>query len=588
MGRSANLSGAVSQPSRWSRARRTGTFAAITLLGVFRIVLTYGVFGHTVDEPAHIGSGMAWLTGVGEYEYQHPPLARVVAALPLFLAGFEWPQPLSQRLAPGKRSAVDHQGHWVLNWRGDQARNLAMARAGMLAFFVAGAGIVWLWSRRLFGEIPAAVALGMYVCLPPVLGHAGLATTDMALGAMAVGALYAFVRWLEVPSVRSSLALGLLAGLAVASKFSAVLFLAAGGVAILLTAWAVERPSPGSIASEVVRRIRFLSVSVLVLFVTVWAVYRFAIEAPVFERPTSVGETREAPDRTLKTAVHRLLKTPVPAGGLVRGLLEVRAHQDRGHFAFFFGEFRDRGWWYYYPVELLIKSPIPFLLLALAGAFAPLRRSRVERSWANLAPLSCAVAILAAAMSSHINIGIRHVLPVYLLLCIVASRAANEAFRSSRRLVSLGAVGIPVAWLAAYSFSEHPDYLASFSEAVRAPEEIVSDSDLDWGQDLRRLSTRVRELGIERIAIGACSTCRYPECANLPEARSLVPGEPVSGWVAIGEWCLRVWPRSQQVEKPGAFAWLEERSYERIGKSIRLYYLPPGAEPTPPAAPTGP
>ncbi len=119
----------------------------------------------------------------------------------------------------------------------------------MLAFFVAGAGVVWLWSLRLFGDLPAAVALGMFVCLPPVLGHAGLATTDMALAAMVVAALYAFVRWLEVASLRSSLALGLLAGLAVASKFSAVLFLAAGGVAVLLTAWAVERPSPGSIAS---------------------------------------------------------------------------------------------------------------------------------------------------------------------------------------------------------------------------------------------------------------------------------------------------------------------------------------------------
>ncbi len=165
--------------------------------------------------------------------------------------------------------------------------------------------------------------------------------------------------------------------------------------------------------------------------------------------------------------------------------------------------------------------------------------------------------------------------------CSASSRAGRRTkrSRSSRRLASLGAVGILVGWLAAYSFYEHPDYLASFSEVVRAPEEIVSDSDLDWGQDLRRLSTRVRELGIERIAIGACSTCRYPECADLPEARSLAPGEPVEGWVAIGEWCLRVWPRSGQVQRsrmpsPG---W-RDGVYERVGKSIRLYYLPPGAE----------
>ena len=277
----------------------------------------------------------------------------------------------------------------------------------------------------------------------------------------------------------------------------------------------------------------------------------------------------------------------MPAGGLIRGILDVRKHQARGHFAFFFGEFRDRGWWYYYPVELGIKSPIPFLLLALAGAFASLRRSTLPRSWQNLAPLSCAVAILAAAMSSRINIGVRHVLPIYLLLCIVASRAVYEASRSSRRLASLGAVAVLVGWLGLYSCLEHPDYLASFSEVVRAPEKIVNDSDLDWGQDLRRLSARVEELGIETLAIGECSACDHSECLNLPETCRIDPWEPVSGWVAISEWCLKVWARSHQAEKPGGFAWLEGRSFERIGKSIRLYDLRPGAHGASAALPIG-
>jgi len=174
--------------------------------------------------------------------------------------------------------------------------------------------------------------------------------------------------------------------------------------------------------------------------------------------------------------------------------------------------------------------------------------------------------------------GVRHVLPVYLLLCIAASRTVYEASRSSRRLASSGAVAILAGWLGIYSLHEHPDYLASFSEVVRAPHRIVSDSDLDWGQDLRRLSARVKALGIEKLAIGDCSTCRYSECVNLPETCSLDPWERVSGWVAISEWCLQVWPRAEKREKPGGFAWLQNRGYERIGKSIRLYYLPPGTE----------
>ncbi len=140
--------------------------------------------------------------------------------------------------------------------------------------------------------------------------------------------------------------------------------------------------------------------------------------------------------------------------------------------------------------------------------------------------------------------------------------------RSSRRLASL--VRSPF-WWAGWGFT--------LSRASRLPRELFASRagagedrqrfGSDWGQDLRRLSARVEELGIQTLAIGECSACQPFGVSEPSQTCRIDPLEPVSGWVAISEWCLRVWPRTPS-GKTGAFAWLDGKSYERIGKSVRL------------------
>ena len=203
----------------------------LVAIGSARIVSTYPVFNHTIDEPDTIAAGMEYLsTGKYLYEDTHPPLGRVFAAIGPYLAG--------ERFHPGPNSYFE--GYRILGRDAHYDRVLALARLGNLPFFWIGSLVVYLWAARIRGPSAALVAVLVYTTIPPVLAHAGLATTDMALGVMTPAAALAALCWAERPDRRRSLAFGALVALACVSKFSAILFLPAGCLAM----WALGQVGP--------------------------------------------------------------------------------------------------------------------------------------------------------------------------------------------------------------------------------------------------------------------------------------------------------------------------------------------------------
>jgi hypothetical protein len=184
-------------------------FALLAGIGIARIVSTYDVFSETWDEVAHVAAGMEWLQN-GSYtlEPMHPPLARVAVALGPFLSGIRWTPQLGMWAG----------GNAILAARNQYLRNLALARMGVLPFFLAGAFLTWYWTLARYGAIPAVVATLFYTTSPVILGHAGLATTDMAAAAGFTGALLAFIYWLENPTTARSAAFGAATALGFASS----------------------------------------------------------------------------------------------------------------------------------------------------------------------------------------------------------------------------------------------------------------------------------------------------------------------------------------------------------------------------------
>ena len=208
----------------------------LVLIGSARIVSTYAVFSHTIDEPDHLAAGMEWLS-VGKYRYEdlHAPLARIFGALGPFLAGERW--------HGGPNSYME--GYRILGHGAHYDRFLSLGRAGILPFFWVGALVVYLWTRRIAGSLAAVLSVLLFTTLPPVLAHAGLITTDMAATAFTGAAALASLSWAQSAGRRQCIMLGALSGLAVLSKFSALLFLPAAppeAINVAIIGAAVIRP----------------------------------------------------------------------------------------------------------------------------------------------------------------------------------------------------------------------------------------------------------------------------------------------------------------------------------------------------------
>lgn len=517
------------------RSRRLFVAIAVVLvmIAIVRIVATYRVFNATFDEPAHLATGMEWLDR-GQYtiETLHPPLARVAVSLGPWLDG----------LHSQGHTALWREGYFVIYSGESYYRTLTLMRLGVLPFFLLLCWVVWWWTRRLFGEEAALAALALTTLLPPVLAHASVATTDMALTATLLVTLYAFSRWLDEPTRTRSLILGVAGALAVLSKFSSGPFLIAGGLGTLVARWWLPGP-------ERSRRLALPPIASALIALgsslfMIWAGYRFSV--------AMIGGL------------------PLPAPEFVKGLYKVAERNGLGLDAYLLGELGTHGWWYFFPVTLAVKTPIGFLLLAGAGVAFVVREAWRGRDWRPLVPLIGAAAVLGSSMPANINIGVRHVLPVYPLLAIGAGGAAVALWRNGhRKALARAFVAISAAWLLVSSVRAHPDYIAYFNEiAGSRPDRILVNGDLDWGQDLDRLADTLRARGVTKVKIAYFGSASPPK--HLEGAERLSPYEKPAGWVAISEAVIK----GVLVVPPDGFRWADSVApVARVGKSIRLYYF---------------
>jgi hypothetical protein len=272
------------------------------------------------------------------------------------------------------------------------------------------------------------------------------------------------------------------------------------------------------------------------------------------------------------------LRLPGAVWDLAEGIMALKAHNDTGHLAFLLGELRLRGWWYFYLVDLAVKTPVPLLLTGPAGLVLLWRQGSRERDAWRCAPALLFLGLLGFASGfSRINIGIRHVLILYPFLCLGGAHLIAVLWRragtpnptpSVRILVpalALALVGGQLVKLA----RDFPDYLASFNLLAPHPERIVIDSDLDWGQDIKRLARALAQRHVRTFSFAYHGTADLQR-AGLPDVSLLPPAHPTSGWVAI--------TALTRADEPHGYAWLGRyRPVERIGKTIDLYFIPPPA-----------
>ena len=511
----------------------------LVVVASIRIVATYDVFNHTSDEPAHVACGMEWLDkGIYQWEPQHPPLARVATAILPYVWGIR-----SQNTPRNKRFAMGLEGAAILYAGGRYDRNLALARLGILPFFWAACAVVYAWGLRFFSRPVAVTGVLLFSFLPPVLAHGGLATTDMALTATMGAAFLTGLIWLESPTKIRALWFGVATGLMVLSKFSSLVFFPASTSLTLIWYLYRARPSLPALAAAVKTRLPSFLLAIAAGMLVIWAGYRFSFGDSGF------GSLR------------------LPAPELYAGIRQVMLHDALGHEGYLLGERGMTGFWLYFPVALCVKSPLGFLVLLAVGLVVAFRKETASNPVRVL--LAFSAGIMMVAMFSRINIGIRHILPIYLALSLLGAAAALRLLEwaDTRKWLRFSLL-LLMAWFAGSSVLSHPDYLPYFNElAGSEPERIMADSDLDWGQDLKRLAARLHELGATEVAFDPYIIGDPEKALGFPPVHFLNRNAPLVGWNAIG---IGLWKLTRVVLWPDSI-----KPRERVGKSILLWYFPP-------------
>jgi hypothetical protein len=521
-------------------------FLLLTLIGVARIVATYPAIAQTSDETPNIACGMQYLD-LGTYTYGafHPPLARLAMAVGPYLYGAR-AQKLPERW---------QEGNAVLNSAPRPNRALTFARLGILPFFLLACTIVWRWGRKLLGDWGSLAPVFVLTNLPPVLAHAGLATMDMAIGAGICTALFSYTLWLEHGTLRRAIFFGTGLALAILAKFSAFLLLPVCLAAItLLYPRAAQKRNWAWIP---------------VAFVLIWGAYRFSFGTMTERVSRDAAEQAGFIAKIPTPVLHALETLPVPAPQLLDGLWQVHNHVDAGHTAFLLGRHSFHGWWYFFPVALAVKTPLPILLFVFLGIFALRGEQRRER-W--MPAILCGV-ILLINLPTSLNIGVRYMLPLYPILALTAGIGIVWLW-SRHKMVTF----ILLGWIFLLCTGAYPNYLAYFNEIAGShPERILVDSDLDWGQDMKRLAAELKRRHVPYFHM-SCLYTGDDTRLGLPAWDGLEPYQPVKGWVAVSHTMRQNygWMVAQQRGRADlAFAWLDaHQPVARVGKSILLYYIP--------------
>lgn len=532
--------------------RRTTATAAVLLL-VAGGALSYAAAlteSFTTDEPSHLAAGASYLaTGDFRMNPEHPVLAKIWAALPLrFVPHAAFTKKLNGWSYGGTRQiALD----W-LERENDGNRLLRPARAMMVLLFVGlGAAVGWT-AYRLLGPEAGLLAAALVVFEPLLLAHGHYVTTDVPVALCVTLSLLSFAAFLRRPAATTFSATALSLAAAALVKYSWVLVIPA---LVLMTAVAYLRHRTARPDGKF-PWIRLAALPAIV-GAAIWAAYGFRFDPfrpgdppltdsswrtlfpPGNPRPYSPVSRDEAWDEVLNERSGAARTGPsVAFVSLARrarllpeaylyGFSYATRHAESRR-AYLHGQFSQKGWRWYFPIAYLLKTPLPELLLLLAGMLALVtRRTRITGDPVlALGVFTFAAVYGVTAIFTNLNIGLRHMIPVYPALLVVAS--ASAAWAKSRA----GRIGVLslAAWMATVAAVSFPYYLGYFNELAggwRSGHRWLVDSNLDWDQDFLRVRDYQHRHPQERLVFLSLGDSPLPPGLKVAP---YVPRRPEQPW----------------------------------------------------------
>lgn len=492
----------------------------------------------TCDEPLHFVS--AWIQ-VHDDDFrcncEDPPLWKYYLALGTDKSTLVidrksalWPAMLNMIPAPAYEFSV----HSL--YRTAAADELLSAgRARMLVLALSVGGMIGWWAWRLRGPTAAIVAVAVFAFDPNFLAHGPLVKNDVAI--TLVFLLLMMAIWLmgEQASIPRILAVAILIGVALTVKFSGILAIPILAIALLCRVlidkpWPMIRWTARGRLQRLAAAGAIFAGSIALAYLLIWACYRFRFGSSAadplakftFRETLTKGAGIQAtlahgqppsrfvdtatlqkwvdqwhPDPTMRLVLFANRHHLLPQSWLIGFLYTYVTSLARP--AYLYGQLSPTGFWYYFPAAMAFKTPLA-TLIALAGALAFWisrwrKRPRVLDPWRLCAVLIAPLLYAGFAIHSHLNIGLRHILPVYPFLFIFVGVIAADAWRYRPKITGV-VLAILLLGLCGETYCAYPDYIPFFNVAAggsRGGLGLLSDSNIDWGQDLPTIAKWQRE-----------------------------------------------------------------------------------------------
>lgn len=549
--------------------------ALLVVIAVVRICFTYANTAQAFDEPCHVAAGIEFLDKkTYSLDPVHPPLSRIAIALPLYIVGERYPQ-----LSPDDPQSYNYNvvGNHILYDSGHLRRNLALARLGVLPFFILGAIVVFLWTLRLAGERSAILAVFFYTTTPTILAFSSIAYTDIVAASTQLAALFAFSFCLERPTRSRTLWLGFAFGLALMAKLTTVLFLPAAGICMCVVWFAKTRAA----RHDLLVRAGHVSAAIAIAVLILWGGYRFSVK-PIQQvtgiTPSSMPSFQHFPGAARPLLRRVVLDNPkLPAPELLDGVSRAWILNNIGSASYLLGRFKVGGWWYFYLCALALKLPLPLLIAFALGAVWLIKE---RRKFARLLPLAALLGILLITLHVSYQVGLRHVLVCVPLIVIITATGLQPwtdklSWRTPTSLVLLILIALQIA----ESASSQRNLLAYFNElAGKDPGQALSlGCDFDCGQDLYALAYELQSRNVSRVTLAVWTSADIDR-SSLPAHAVPNSDGKADGWIAVSSRAFQVGDFLHQSLPPHSFDWL--RSYSPVadvGKTIKLYYIDPNA-----------
>ena len=491
------------------------------LLIVLSVQLFFSVRreSQTWDEANHIFTGYrSWTHADFGLNPEHPPLVKLLATAPLLWLPLKSPA-LQERFF--KEDAFLRGKEFLYQNEADKI--LARTRTAAAILTLLTALVVFFGTREMFGTGAAFIALTLLTFDPNLLAHGALITTDVGLACFMFLSVYLYYRFLKSPSALRLIAAGLAVGLVLAVKHTGLLVLP---ILFLL--------SFTEIRGRALKTFGSLALITLIGCLVLWSFYRFRYDArpnglqlnPPLAEYVKGLEPYEAWPISTAARFHLLPES------YLYGLVDVKLTANY-YTSYVLGKVYAHGVWFYFPVAFLIKSTVGVLALFLLslGIVATRRLNRWREIIFLVVPV---IFYLIVAMTVGMNIGVRHILVVYVFLYVLIGGATWALVQKSRKWTY--AVGVLLLVHVVSSGFAYPNYIAYGNELWGGPSQThkyLTDSNADWAQQLKSVKQYLDARGVKDcwfvyFAAGVAEPGYYGiPCKPLPTINTLWLNEPI-------------------------------------------------------------